>query len=62
MDKTDDGWECPSCGVTADEEGNVSEEDEYDFIYGRPDGIPSGCVTCGGDYPNCKDSCNLFDD
>lgn len=22
---------------------------------------PVGCRACGGDYPNCKDSCNLFD-
>lgn len=25
-------------------------------------GIPAGCRACGGPYPNCKDSCPLFDD
>ncbi len=24
--------------------------------------IPEGCAACGGDYPNCKISCNLFDE
>ena len=26
------------------------------------DDIPEGCAACGGDYPNCTDSCPLFDD
>jgi len=25
-------------------------------------GIPEGCRACGGDYPNCVDSCPLYDD
>lgn len=24
--------------------------------------VPSGCRGCGGPYPDCRDSCNLFDD
>lgn len=24
--------------------------------------IPSGCLACGGPYPDCKSSCNIFDD
>lgn len=24
--------------------------------------IPVGCRACGGDYPNCKTSCPMFDD
>ena len=28
----------------------------------RPEDIPEGCRSCGGDYPNCKDSCPMFDD
>ena len=23
--------------------------------------VPVGCEACGGPYPLCKDSCNLFD-
>ena len=26
------------------------------------DSIPDGCRECGGDYPNCADSCSMFDD
>ena len=26
------------------------------------DSIPVGCAACGGDYPNCKSSCPMFDD
>lgn len=26
------------------------------------DDIPEGCRACGGDYPNCTDSCPLLDD
>lgn len=31
--------------------------DDYD-----DDDVPEGCAACGGDYPNCADSCPLFDD
>lgn len=24
--------------------------------------VPVGCRACGGNYPNCKDGCPLFDD
>ena len=30
-----------------------NEDDDY---------IPEGCRASGGDYPNCKDSCPMFDD
>lgn len=26
------------------------------------DDMPEGCAACGGDYPNCTESCPLFDD
>lgn len=26
------------------------------------DDIPEGCLACGGPYPHCMSSCNLFDD
>lgn len=28
----------------------------------HPERIPSGCRACGGPYPECKASCNLYDD
>ena len=30
--------------------------DDYD------DDMPEGGAACGGDYPNCTDSCPMFDD
>jgi len=33
------------------------DDDYYD-----DDDIPEGCAACGGDYPNCADSCPIFDD
>lgn len=35
------------------------EEDDEPFEF---EGIPEGCLACGGDYPNCTTSCPLFDD
>ena len=38
----------------------VDELEEYeDDIY---DDVPFGCRACGGLYPNCVDSCSLYDD
>ena len=34
------------------------DEDEYEDAMG----IPFGCAACGGDYPNCRQGCSLFDD
>ena len=34
----------------------------YDYDPYDSDGIPDGCRECGGDYPNCRSSCNLYDD
>lgn len=34
------------------------DEDEYEDAMG----IPFGCAACGGDYPNCRQGCSLFND
>lgn len=39
---------------------DVSDEDYDDED--DEDGIPAGCRACGGHYPECTDSCPLFDD
>ena len=33
-------------------------DEEYE---GGEDSIPAGCRACGGPYPNCVDSCDLYD-
>ena len=37
----------------------VHVDDGYD---GYDEAVPEGCAACGGDYPNCKASCPLYDD
>lgn len=58
---------CPKCGredMYGFEEDYADEDTEgdgytYDQVFGS---IPEVCRTCGGNYPDCKDSCNLFED
>lgn len=45
-------FKCPDCGY---------EMDEADWHYEDDDDIPWGCQVCGGPYPDCKDSCKLYD-
>lgn len=50
------GWEnwCADCAIA---------NTELDIEEGVYDGeIPVGCRACGGDFPNCKTSCPIFDD
>ena len=51
---------CPSCGYSVEREDYDYEEyfdDDCD-----DDRIPTGCMACGGPYPQCTTSCKLFDD
>ena len=48
---------------------NKKKDDEIDWAHYVPDyliddddDIPEGCAVCGGPYPDCMTSCNLFDD
>lgn len=41
-----------------DEYSEDFDPDEYEEAFG----IPFGCSACGGDYPNCRQGCSLFDD
>lgn len=55
------------------EKDTNKEEQKRDYIkerYGHsmsyfndnPMKVPSGCRACGGDYPDCRDGCPLFDE
>ena len=58
---------CPNCGEEVDEM-------EYEYDHGDDEWTPemlnayggnvppAGCRVCGGPYPNCMTSCNMFDD
>lgn len=37
--------------------GYYGEDDDDDN-----DDIPEGCAACGGPWPDCETSCNIFDD
>lgn len=60
-------WRCLECGfendVTAD---NIiwvdDEDDELSYNSDDENDIPEGCAACGGPYPDCMTSCNIFDD
>lgn len=74
MDRTEDPaggcdiYICPGCGWKVDEteyEFDDGEEKEWaPGSYMASDGAipPPGCRACGGPYPHCLTSCNLFDD
>jgi predicted RNA-binding Zn-ribbon protein involved in translation (DUF1610 family) len=59
---------CPSCKWEVDSmdyEYEADEEDEWTSDaqgYFNGDIPPAGCRACGGPYPDCMTSCNLFDD
>lgn len=48
---------CGSCAISEMQGQMISFSADDD-----DDAIPEGCLACGGDYPNCRDSCSLFDD
>lgn len=60
-----DEWECPTCGVMASiEDGEIefgedpAEGYSYDDVY---DDMPDYCRNCGGNYPDCCDSCSTYE-
>lgn len=57
QDTETDDFVCPDCGCRiSDDEGYALYEEEHDGD------ISFGCQACGGPYPSCKSSCNVFDD
>ena len=61
---------CPDCGFKVDREDYEYDLGEGDNDEWAPnmtamfgdDIPPAGCMACGGPYPYCKSSCNIFDD
>lgn len=52
----DDQYKCDSCNIIT----IVDDEYSYENVYGD---IPEGCKTCGNSfYPDCRNSCNLYDE
>ena len=56
-------WTCTECGAENDvsEDNIIDQPDDYIMLNDDPD-MPEGCAACGGPYPNCTDSCKLFDE
>lgn len=58
---------CPECGdnMHYDAKWDVMVCDSCGYMSICSSGeiaIPEGCRACGGPYPNCMTSCNIFDD
>ena len=64
-------WECEICNYSiTDEEVKNGEgfptmestyENDYGELYNDDFDIPEGCEACGGPYPDCKTSCNMYE-
>lgn len=54
---------CNDCGYSVDiDDYEDWKNGEYDTIYEEHCvDVPVGCAACGGPYPDCMDSCNMFD-
>lgn len=62
---------CPNCFIEVENRGDnyyceyCDEEYTVEEIIWKEDDteddIPRGCAACGGPYPKCKISCNIFD-
>ena len=51
-----DEFKCPSCGY-------IIDGDDYSgYNFYDSDGMPWACSTCGGPWPDCVDSCRLYDE
>lgn len=57
--RLDGKYRCLSCDKLFNSDEVEFEEVKKKEYKGRK---PAGCVACGGPYPDCRDSCNLFDE
>lgn len=55
------GWECDKCGFEAEIDYNETN-DEYYAVDHSDEDMPECCIVCGGAYPDCTTSCDIFDD
>ena len=63
----DSWWKCPICGTKVREStvfNQIDRENEefLNDIFSDDDEIPEGCEACGGPWPDCMSSCNMYDD
>lgn len=66
-----DYWECPFCNYSITDEEvcngygyptiDSTYEDDYGYIYSEPEIVPKACKECGGPYPDCMESCKMYD-
>jgi uncharacterized C2H2 Zn-finger protein len=60
----DGKWVCPSCKTIVREKTPYTKLANQNAAYTTriySEKVPSGCSACGGPYPSCKTSCNVFD-
>lgn len=50
-------YKCTKCGENYGHNISFIDDDDYDEI-----DKPECCRACGGPYPDCMDSCAIFDD
>lgn len=50
MTEEDGRYTCPECGASY----RIDDEDEGDLYDGRP----QVCTGCGGEWPDCAESCS----
>ncbi len=66
VDKNDsEFYECENeeCGFYIHEEYFRDEiNEDYEEFYDEDNAISEGCGACGGPYPHCMTSCELFDE
>ena len=63
------GMRCPDCGAKMKLESDMwictrcetAIPTDYDDD-GDYDDMPEGCAACGGNWPECADSCPMYDD
>lgn len=44
-------YECPKCGAKITEDLDGPDYND----------MPEGCAACGGNWPDCADSCPMYD-
>lgn len=64
MDFVNGHWVCPKCKLKVREMTiyNQLERENEKYLRSIEMDMPECCVSCGGPYPDCTSSCQLFDE